>query len=158
MKSDSELQRDVLRELEWDEELREAEVGVAVDRGIVALSGTLTSCEKRKAALAAAHRVPGVLDVVNELRVQLPGTGRTNMDVARAVRDALHWDVLVPDAQLRSTVSFGEVLLEGQVSVAQQRADAERAVRNVAGVTGVINHIEVSEPLAVLVNQALRVR
>jgi len=87
-KSDADIQSEVLRELEWDASLREAEVGVAVDRGIVSLSGTLTSWERRQAALEAAHRVQGVLDVVNEIQVKVPGSGRTAVEIARSVRDA----------------------------------------------------------------------
>jgi osmotically-inducible protein OsmY len=147
-KSDAEIQREVLRELEWDSLFREAEVGVAVDCGIVVLSGTLPSLEKRLAAQRAAHRVSGVLDVANEIRVQTPGNGRTDAQIARTVRDALVWDVLVPDRRIRSTVSAGEVLLEGQVETRQQRLDAERAVCNLAGVVGVVNQLEVLPPPA----------
>lgn len=142
-KSDAEIQRAVLRELEWDTLFREAEVGVAVDCGVVVLSGTLPSLEKRQAAQRAAHRVPGVLDVANEIQVKTPGNGRSDAEIARTVRDALVWDVLVPDAEIRSTVSAGEVLLEGQVDSSKQRLDAERAVCQLAGVVRVLNHIEV---------------
>lgn len=147
-KTDAELQREVLRELEWDTLFREAEVGVAVDCGIVVLSGTLTSLEKRQAAQRAAHRVPGVLDVANEIRVKEPGSGRTDAEIARTVRDALVWNVLVPDAKIRSTVSAGEVLLEGKVESSRQREDAERALCNLAGIVGVVNQIEVCPPAA----------
>jgi osmotically-inducible protein OsmY len=145
-KSDAELQREVLRELEWDTLFREAEVGVAVDCGIVVLSGTLPSEEKRQAARRAAHRVPGVLDVASEIRIRAPGSGRTDAEIARTVRDALVWNVLVPDTKIRSTVSAGEVLLEGKVESRQQREDAERAVCNLAGVVGVVNQLEVCPP------------
>ena len=147
-KTDAEIQREVLRELEWDSLFREAEVGVAVDCGIVVLSGTLPSAEKRLGAQRAAHRVPGVLDVANEIQVRVPGSGRTDAQIARTVRDALVWNVLVPDSKIRSTVSAGEVLLEGKVESRQQRDDAERALCNLAGVVRVVNQIEVCAPPA----------
>ncbi|MEO8180225.1 MAG: BON domain-containing protein [Deltaproteobacteria bacterium] len=52
----------------------EAEVAVAVDRGVVILSGRVTSGENRQAAQDAAHRVSGVLDVApeNAIREMLP--------------------------------------------------------------------------------------
>jgi osmotically-inducible protein OsmY len=117
-----------------------------VDCGVVVLSGTLQSQEKRLAAQRAAHRVPGVLDVANELQVRTPGNGRTDAEIARTVRDALVWNVLVPDAQIHSTVSAGEVLLEGKVESRQQREDAERALCNLAGVVRVLNQIEICPP------------
>lgn len=72
---------------------------------------------------------------------------RTDTEIARAVRHALEWDVLVPDAQIRSTVSDGWVTLEGEVETYSQRDDVVSAVRNLAGVTGVYNWIVVELPL-----------
>ena len=143
-RTDAEIQKDVLAELEWDTRVRETDVGVAVDRGIVTLSGKIDSQAKREAAQEAAHRVAGVLDVANDLELQLPGDGpRSDTDIARAVRDSLEWDVLVPDARIRSTVCHGEVTLEGDVDVEKQRDDAERAVRPLLGVTRVINRLKI---------------
>jgi osmotically-inducible protein OsmY len=143
-KTDSEIQQDVLHELKWDTRVEETDVGVEVDNGIVTLTGTVDSWAKRMAAQEAAHRVRGVLDVANDIEVKLPGSaGRTDTDVARAVRNALEWDVFVPEAKIRSTVSDGRVTLEGDVDYWSQRDDAEKAVRNLAGVRGVINKIAV---------------
>ncbi|MEY4543996.1 MAG: hypothetical protein RL685_191 [Pseudomonadota bacterium] len=143
-KSDWEIQRDVLRELEWEAELREAEVGVQVDRRIVTLSGAVATPEKRQAAQEAAHRVSGVLDVANDIEVTLLGSGRTDADIARAVRDALQWNVCVPDARIRSTVSSGRVVLEGDVDDTRQRDDAAKAIANLAGISSIVNLIEVA--------------
>ena len=97
-RNDAQFQQDVLQELRWDTRVKETDVGVKVDRGIVTLTGTVDSWAARLAAQDAAHRVAGVLDVANDLRVKLPtSTERTDADIARAVRAALEWDVLVPD-------------------------------------------------------------
>lgn len=146
-KTDSEIQKAVLRELKWDTRVEETDVGVEVDSGIVTLTGTVSSWAKRIAAQEAAHRVAGVLDVANDLKVKVLGeAGRTDTDIARAVRHALEWDVFVPETRIRSTVSDGWVTLEGQVDYWSQRQDAERAVRNLAGVRGVSNSIEITPP------------
>jgi osmotically-inducible protein OsmY len=68
---------------------------------------------------------------------------RNATDIARAVRNALEWDVFVPDTRIRSTVSDGWVTLEGDVDFWNQRDDAEKAVRNLSGVHGVSNKIEI---------------
>ena len=70
-RTDAEIQQDVLLELKWDTRVKETEVGVAVDRGIVTLTGTVDSYAKKIAAQEAAHRVKGVLVVANELRVHI---------------------------------------------------------------------------------------
>lgn len=146
-KTDSEIQQDVLRELKWDTRVEETDVGVEVDEGVVTLSGIVTSWGKRHAAAEAAQRVRGVLDIANDIVVRTPGTpGRTDTEVAHAVRNALVWDVFVPDARIRSTVSDGVVTLDGDVETWTQHEDAERAVRNLAGVRAVMNLIEIKGP------------
>jgi osmotically-inducible protein OsmY len=146
-KTDAEIQQDVLRELKWDTRVDETDVGVSVDKGVVTLSGTVGSWGKRYAAAEAAHRVRGVLDIANDITVKVPGTpGRTDSEIAHAVRDALAWDVFVPDARIRSTVSGGVVTLEGDVDTWTQHEDAEKAIRNLSGVRIVMNLIEVKAP------------
>lgn len=143
-KTDSEIQQAVLRELKWDTRVEETDVGVEVDAGVVTLTGTVSSWAKRLAAQEAAHRVADVLDVANDIHVRIPGDAeRTDTDIARSVRQALEWDVLVPEHRIRSTVSSGLVKLEGDVDFWSQREDAERAIRNLAGVRGVSNEIEI---------------
>jgi osmotically-inducible protein OsmY len=145
--TDAQIQQDVLRELKWDTRVDETDVGVSVDKGVVTLSGTVTSWGKRYAAAEAAHRVRGVLDIANDITVKVPGTpGRTDTEIAHAVRDALAWDVFVPDTRIRSTVSDGVVTLEGDVDTWTQREDAEKAIRNLSGVRIVMNQIEVKVP------------
>ena len=143
-KSDEQIHQDVLRELRWDSRVEETEVGVEVDQGVVTLTGTVASYAKKLAAKEAAHRVMGVLDVANDIQVKVPGSaGRTDTEIAQAVRHALEWDVLVPHTYITSTVTDGWVTLEGPVEWLRERDDAERAVRYLQGVRGVINQIVV---------------
>lgn len=143
-KTDIEIQQDVLKELRWDPRVDQTEVGVQVDGGVVTLTGNIASYAKKVAAKEAAHRVSGVLDVVNNLVVALPSTHQRNdLDIAHAVRQALVWDVFVPDDRIHSTVSQGWVTLEGEVDRWSQRFDAERALEHLTGVKGVSNQITV---------------
>jgi osmotically-inducible protein OsmY len=147
MTSDQQLQQAVLRELAWDTRVDAARIGVTVTNGVVTLTGTVPSYAERLAAQEAAHRVAGVLDVANDLEVVPSGAlTRTDTAIAQAVRHALEWDALVPDERIQSTVADGWVTLEGTVDYWHQRVDAERAVRNLAGVRGVTNRIVVSAP------------
>ena len=143
-KTDTQIHHDVLEELKWDSRVDETEVGVQVDTGVVTLTGTVSSWGKRLAAQEAARRVMGVLDVANDITVKVPGgLTRTDTEIAQAVRQALEWDVFVPEERIGSTVSGGWVTLDGTVERWSQRADAERAVRNLTSVKGVVNRITV---------------
>jgi osmotically-inducible protein OsmY len=147
VKSDAQLQRDVQHELEWDTRVEQTGIGVEVADSVVTLTGAVASYAKRLAAQEAAHRVAGVLDVVNDIRVQPAGSLQTtDTDIAHAVRHALEWDVVVPDTDIRSTVSDGWVTLEGQVGAWHEREAAEDAVQHLPGVRGLIDGITVELP------------
>ena len=149
MKRDQEIQQAVIRELRWDTRVDATDVGVEVDAGVVTLTGTVDTYLKRMAAQDAAHRVFGVQDVANDVQVRIPGTrGRTDTDIAQAVRRALEWHTEVPDERIRTSVSDGRVTLEGKVDHWYERENAELAVRHLSGVHGVNNQILVA-PLTV---------
>ncbi len=144
MRTDSRIQRDVLDELKWDAHVKETDVGVEVHSGTVTLTGTVKSWMERLAAQDAAHRVPDVLDVANDIVVRpLDSFARTDTDIAHAVRHALEWDVVVPHEKIKSTVTNGLVTLEGEVDYPSESDGAARAVRNLVGVREVVNRIVV---------------
>lgn len=142
--SDTRIQSDVLNELACDATVDATEVGVQVHGGIVTLTGCISSYPKKLAAVEAAHRVRGVLDVVNQLHVRIPSTWeRSDESIAAQVRNALKADVLVPDERIACTVSDGTVTLEGHVQSWPERVHAEQAVQRLAGVKCVSNLIAV---------------
>jgi len=143
-RTDEQIQIDVLEELKWDTRVRPNEIGVAVKDGIVTLTGWVDSYLKKMAAEEAAHRVPGVKAVANDIEVRLPGFAeRTDTDLAAAVLNALRWDAAIPTGKVDVTVSQGWVTLKGEIEYAFQKRDAERAVRRLSGVKGVSNLITV---------------
>jgi len=145
-KTDAQIQQDVLNELKWDTRVEPTDVGVEVNNGIVTLTGTVSSWAKKVAADEAAHRVNGVLDVANDVVVKIPGSAeRNDTEIAAAVREALKWDVFVPDEKIQTTVMNGFVTLKGHVDTRAQRDDAARAIRNLSGVRAIANQITVDQ-------------
>jgi osmotically-inducible protein OsmY len=143
-RTDEDIQRDVLEELRWDARLQPNEIGVVVKDGMVTLTGWVDSYLKKWAAERAAHRVRGVVAVANDIEVRLPtAVERTDADIAAAVTRALEWDAQVPIEKLDITVSKGWVTLQGEVEWEYQRRAAERVVRNISGVRGATNLINV---------------
>jgi len=147
--TDKEIQQAVLRDLEWEPQVRSTEIGVAVKDGIVTLAGAVDSYSKRYHAERAAKRVSGVKAVVNELEVHLPTSSeRTDEDIARAAVRALEDHVTVPHDRIKVTVSDGWITLEGDVEWQYQRERAEQAARRVRGVKGVTNLITLKPRVA----------
>lgn len=148
MKTNVQTQSDVRAELGWDPAVHDEDIRVVASDGVVTLSGTVPSFADRLAAQQAAERVFGVRAVANELAVALPiAFQRTDTDIARAIVDALTWDVMVPDTRIKSAVSNGWVTLDGSVDWGFERDAAARAVRNITGVRGVTNNLVVAAKL-----------
>ncbi|GIF00851.1 BON domain-containing protein [Paractinoplanes rishiriensis] len=142
--TDEDIQRAVLRELQWDAEVAPNEIGVAVRRGVTTLTGRVDTFSKKWAAERAALRIRGVKAVVNNIEVRLaPSDEQTDVDLAQSVARALEMDSLVPDEMVKASVSGGWVTLRGEMDWDYQRREAERVVRNLSGVKGISNLITV---------------
>ena len=106
IRTDQDIQRDVLAELKWDATVQPNEIGVVVKDGVVTLTGWVDSYMKKWAAEKAAHRVNGVRAVANDIEVRLPTSSeRTDADLAAEVTRALTANLLVPAEQIKGTVS-----------------------------------------------------
>lgn len=145
VRSDADIQQDVLEELSWDSHVMVSEIGVSVKEGVVTLTGLVDNYLVRLAAQNAALRVRGVHAVANDIEVRLRTSAeRTDSDLALAALYALKWDAAIQTDKLDVTVSHGYVTLKGEVEQPFQRDAAERVVRRLAGVKGVTNWITIA--------------
>jgi osmotically-inducible protein OsmY len=144
MKTDRMLQQDVIDELEWEPSVDATHIGVAVEDGVVTLSGHVPSYAEKRAAEEAALRVRAVRAVAEEIEVMIPGSlKRTDAEVARAAADAIEWNVFVPDETVDVKVEAGVVTLSGTVPWEYQRRQAYDAVSRLTGVKRVVDLIAV---------------
>jgi osmotically-inducible protein OsmY len=148
-KTDAELQRDVLDELALEPSVDAAHIGVAVEDGIVTLTGHVKIYVEKYAAERAARRVRGVKAIANEVEIKLPGSSRrSDEDIAEEVVRALRSHVPATALDITATVRDGWVTLEGQVEWQYQKLAAEDAIRHLPAVKGVTNLIEVKPRVA----------
>jgi len=144
MKTDTQIQKDVIDELRWDPRIRDAEIAVAAKDGVVTLSGVVDSFAEKYAAEHAAQRVSGVKAIAEDVTVRLVATSlRTDADIAHAAVTALKWDIQVPDEKIKVKVEDGFITLSGDVEWKFQQDAAERAVRYLTGAKGLVDHIKV---------------
>ena len=142
MKADSALQHDVVSELTWEPSIRDEDIAIAVKDGVVTLAGTVDTYAQRYAAERAAARVKGVRAIANELMVKLSSiTERSDSEIAHSALNAFKMDVEVPDSRIKVKVAKGWITLTGDVDWNYQRLAAERAVRYLTGVKGIVNSI-----------------
>jgi osmotically-inducible protein OsmY len=148
MRTDTQLQQDVMNELKWEPTLHAAEIGVGVKDGVVTLSGNVDSYARKAAAEHAVKRVAGVKAVAEEIKVKLAGTyKRSDEDIARAASNILQWNLFVPHDRIKVMVQDGLITLSGDVDWYHEKQSAEDAVRHLIGVWGVTNSITIKPPM-----------
>jgi osmotically-inducible protein OsmY len=150
MKTDSQLQRDVMDELVWEPSIDHAHIGVAAKGGVVTLSGFVSNYAQKMAVEHAAERVAGVQGIAEELKVRYPSAPKTSDDeIARRILDVFAWDITIPNDKVTVTVERGWVALSGKLDWNYQKEAARKAAGRIAGVIGISNKIEVNNILSV---------
>ena len=144
MKTDAQLQQDVMAELKWEPAVHAAQIGVEAKDGVVTLAGEVSSYGEKWCAEAAAQRVNGVQALAVELTVKLTEFGkRSDADIAESARNILSWTSSVPENAVKVLVERGWLTLSGHVEWRFQSDDAEACVRKLSGVVGVSNQIAI---------------
>lgn len=144
MRTDNEIQNDIVEELRWEPSLIDKDIAVGVRDGVVTLGGVTASYADKLKAEKVASRVKGVRALANGIEVKLPSVSeRADPEIARAAVQALEWHVAVPEQRIQVKVEQGWVKLTGEVDWYFQKEAAEKAVRSLVGVKGVANAITV---------------
>lgn len=137
-----ELRQNIIEELDFEPSIDTSGIAVAVDDGIVTLSGHVSTYAEKIRAERAAWRIKGVKAIAQELEVRLPSAKKINDDeIARRAIDILAWNTWVPREAVKVRVAHGWITLSGTVTWDYQRREAEKAVRKLTGVLGVTNEI-----------------
>jgi osmotically-inducible protein OsmY len=139
--NDQRLRDSVMRQLAWDPEFDASMIGVSARDGVATLSGYVDTYVAKLAAERAVRRVYGVKAVADELEVKL-AQERIDPDIAQDALAALKNRIDVP-LGIAVTVREGYISLSGTVAWMYQKVAAERAVKYLRGVRGVLNRIQV---------------
>jgi osmotically-inducible protein OsmY len=147
--NDLTLRENVISELEFEPSVNAAHIGVAVEKGVVTLTGHVGSFAEKLAAERVVQRIKGVRAIAQEIDVRLPSDKKTDDDeIALRALNVIGWDTTVPDGKLKVLVQRGWITLSGEVDWQFQRQAAEDAVRRLSGVVGVYNWIAVKPRVA----------
>jgi len=145
MKTDAQLQKDVMDELKWQPILSACQIGVAVKNGIAELSGTVDSYAEKKAAETAAFKVSGIKGITENIKINLGfGSQKNDVELAETVINALKWNVLIPSDDIKVKVENGWVTTDGQVDWDYQRKAVKDTIEHLTGVKGLTNTISLA--------------
>jgi osmotically-inducible protein OsmY len=142
MNSDAKIQQDVMDQIKWNPLLTASEIGVAVKKGVVTLSGLVDSYLKKTEAEKEAQKVAGVTAIAEDIQVGLaPGFKKTDTEIAQAVVNALQAHTSIPAEAIKVKVEDGIVTLEGEVEWRYQQESAKNAITHLIGIRFVVNNI-----------------
>ncbi len=144
MKTNEQLQRDVMDALRWEPLLNASDIGVTARDGVITLTGYVDSYPKKLAAERVAKNVAGVKAVAEEIDVHLQTSNqKTDTEIAEEAVHALRWCSNVPDDRIQVSVENGWVKLEGEVEWEYQKSEARHELEDLIGVRGISNFIMV---------------
>jgi osmotically-inducible protein OsmY len=144
MKTDLEIQKNVMEELKWEPFLKASEIGVAVKNGVVTLNGTVDSYSKKISAEKAAKRVLGVKAVAEDIEVKLGIESKKNdTEIAETILKTLKWHSAIAENKIKIKVENGWVSLDGEAEWEFQKNAAKTAIEGLSGVLGIFNNIKI---------------
>lgn len=142
--SDMALRQNIIDELEFEPSIDAADIGIAVDSGVVTLTGHVPSYFQKIEVENVVSRVRGVRGIAQEIEVRPFGTNTTADDeIAKRALNSINWNTTVPNDAVQAKVTKGWVTLSGKVEWQYQKIAALDAVKRLTGVIGVSNNIEV---------------
>jgi osmotically-inducible protein OsmY len=148
--SNIDLHKHLIEELAFDPSVDERNIAVAVDNGVVTLTGSVPSYAGKLAAERATKRVRGVLGMAEELTIDLPALHeRTDTDLIFSAQQALRWNSNIPIDAVFVKAENGRLTLSGTLDWQYQREAARLAAASIPGVRGVTNDIALRKHVAV---------
>ena len=95
--SDLSLRKAIMEELEFQPQIDAASIGVAVENGVVTLTGHVSSHVQKISAERAVKGVKGVRAVAEEIQVRLhKGAGTADDTIAARALSIINWSADVP--------------------------------------------------------------
>ncbi len=147
--SDQDIRKDVQAELDWEPSVDATHIGVTVDNGVVTLTGHVPTYAQKMCAEEAVKRVRGVRSIAATMEVKSPHFySVSDEEIAKRAANTLAWDISLPSGKIKAIVDNGWVTLSGEADWKYQRDLAEKNVRGLLGVKGVVNDISLKPVVA----------
>jgi osmotically-inducible protein OsmY len=139
-RADDEIAARAVDILRWNVGFLADRIKVKVESGIVTLTGEVDWQFQKTDADLAVHKLSGVVDVINQIRVASPVHAA---DVKQQIEKALQRSAELEASRITVETEGGRVILSGKVHAWYERDIAERPAWSAPGVTEVQDRITI---------------
>jgi osmotically-inducible protein OsmY len=139
-RADDEIAARAVDILRWQVGLPADRIGVKVEKGVVTLTGEVDWQFQKADAEYAVHKLTGVAQVANQIRVASPVHAS---EIREKIQKALQRSAEVEASRITVHTEGGRVILRGKVRAWYERDIAERAAWSAPGVTEVQDQLTI---------------
>ena len=144
MKTNHQLQIDVIEAIKWEPLLKQTKIDVEANEGVITLSGIVDSFIKKSVAVNTAKKVTGAKALVEKIEIQLnTDDEKSDAEIAIGVLSALKANKDIPVDTVQIEVEDGHVTLDGKLEWNHQKQAAQQSASTVEGIKVLTNRIEI---------------